>query len=336
MPQRRGLTLIEILIVLAIFSTLTGILVPSLAAVRRAARSVVCLANQSDLYDATMAFALSDNEWLPGLNRTGLPLLESITAAAAIEGDTTPDTPTSTFDWISPVMGSTLGLSPNRAERTQQIFDRLACPEARRFNDKTFGFSNDLRDEFVPMLERDGFRQISYLAPATFHYAGQRWSRARYVRFPFRGPTVPPPRYLPRLEKVGAQPATKVFVADGTRYLSAGGVLDFDVSPAPKYYGSFTSSTPIYVGSTAYGLGPGIRGFDVDGAGHIVHAERRRLSYRHPGGINLVFYDGHGGSMTETESKTDATPWAPGGSTFTGVAATPEALERHAEGTVLP
>jgi len=334
-PRRPGLTLIEILVVLGIISALMGVVIPSVSAVRRSARSVQCLATQADLHNAAMARALSDNEWLPGLNRTGLPLLESVSAAAGVEGDTTPDTPTSTFDWISPSIGSSVNLSPNRARRTWQIFEDLACPEARRFNDQTFGFSNDLRGDFLPILQREGFRQISYLAPATFQYAGPRWPRTRYVRFPFRGPVVPPARYLPRLEKVGVQMATKVFVADGTRYLTAGGVLDFDVDPAPDYYGSFTSSTPIYSGSTAYGLGPGVRGMDVVGPGREAHAERRRLSYRHSGSINAVYFDGHGGSITEEDSRADATPWAPGGSVFTGVAATPESADHHAEGEVI-
>ena len=52
--------------------------------------------------------------------------------------DTTPETPTSTQDWISPSLGSTLNLSVNRAERTAGIFNRFACPSARLFNQRVF------------------------------------------------------------------------------------------------------------------------------------------------------------------------------------------------------
>lgn len=336
MPTRRGLTIIEILIVLGISSLMTGLFFPALRAARGSARSVVCLAMQGQLYQATMAYSLNDDEWLPGVNRTGLKYRGSIRAAQSLEGNTTPETPTSVFDWISPVMGSIAGLSPNRALRTQQIFEKLGCPEARRLNDRTFGFSNDLSSDFLPLMETEGIRQISYLAPAPFHYAGQGWSRTKYVRFPFRGPAIPPPRYLPRLEKIGAQPAGKVFVADGTRYQTAGGVLDFDVDPAPEYYGSFTSSTPIYAGSTAYGRGAWARGMDVSRGREGLGKNRRRLSYRHGGRINVVYFDGHGGSMSEVDSKTNAAAWYPGGSVFTGVRATPESLERHEIGSTLP
>lgn len=335
MLRRRGFTLIELLIILALSSFLLSILFPALAAARREARRLECLATQSRLHNAALAYALNDNEWLPGLNRTGLPLLKSIAAAQAIEGDTTPGTPTSTFDWISPAIGEGANLSPNRARRTKQIFEDHGCAEARRQNDKTWGFSNDLSSDFLPLIQEEGIRQISYLAPAPFHYAGQAWKRSEFVRFPFRGPATPPPRYLPRLEKVGSQPSTKVFVADGSRYLTAGNVLDFDVHPAPEFYGSFTSSTPIYVASTAYGLGQGVTGFDVGGADRKVHNERRRLSYRHSGKLNVMYFDGHGGSMSWEDSRTDAAAWYPSGSTFTGVAATEESLAKHRKHSIL-
>lgn len=336
MPRaHRGVTFIEILIGVSIISLLMGLTVPAMLGAKRAARSAVCANQQKRLHAATLAYSVNDNEWIPGVNRTGLKYRASINAALQLEGDTTSSTPTTTYDWISPVIGEDAKLSPNRAKRTKQIFEDLGCPEAQRLNDKTYGYSNDLSEDFLPLMEREGIGQISYLSPAPFHLAGPGFSPTKYERYPFPGPAVPPKNYLPRLERVGKQHADKIFLADGTRYLTAGGVLDFDVSPNPEYYGSFTSSTPIYEGSTAYGTGPATPGFDIGGAGHAVHAERRRLSYRHSGAINVMYFDGHYAPMTEDESKTDASPWYPSGSEFTGERATAQSAEFHAEGEIL-
>ena len=302
--------------------------------VKDAARSTMCAAMQERIYQATMAYSLNDNEWLPGVNRTGLKYRKSITAALAMVGDSTPDTPTTTYDWISPVLGSEMNLSPNRAMRTKQIFEDLGCPSTHRHNDQTWGYAPDLHEDFLPLMEEEGIAQVSYLAPATFHLAGPKFHPTQYERYGWTGPAIPPARYLPRMEKVGRQPSSKVFLADGTRYLTAGNVLDFDVSLNPKYYGSFTSSTPIYAGSTAYGTGQHASGWDYTDIGSA-HEERRALSYRHGGDINVIYFDGHCGRMTETESKTNAAPWFPGGSEFTGKKATAESEAFHEIGEIL-
>ena len=337
MPRRFvGFTLIEIILSVSIISVLMGVAAPAINSVRRSARSVACAATQERLYQATMTYSLNDNEWIPGVNRTGLKYRGSVNAVLELEGDTTPDTPTSTYDWISPVIGAAAGLSPNRAMRTKQIFENLGCPEATRLNDQTYGYSNDLVSDFLPLIKSNqGVRQVSYLMPASFELAGPGYSPTQYERFGWTGPATPPRKYLPRLDRIGQQPATKVFVADGTRYLAADDTLDFDVSPNPEYYGSFTSSTPIYEGSTAYGSGPAAPGFDATPGGQAAHAKRRKLSYRHKGRLNITYFDGHGGAMTESESKTNAAPWYPQGSTFTGVRATPESLEHHKVGDIL-
>ena len=124
--------------------------------------------------------------------------------------------------------------------------------------------------------------------------------------------------YRPRLDQVG-QPAGKVFVADGTRYLECEGgteSLDFDAYPYvdPRYpsqglFGSFTDPAPWWCGSTAYGVEQGSLNWDgmpVD-AGEYPKARGKNLalSYRHgadigaatsaqsnPGRMNALFFDG--------------------------------------------
>ncbi|MEC9372605.1 MAG: hypothetical protein VYC34_02130, partial [Planctomycetota bacterium] len=111
---------------------------------------------------------------------------------------------------------------------------------------------------------------------------------------------------------------------------------DFDVTPNPRYYGSFTSSTPIYDGSTAYGRTHHTTfEFSEGRASSPTYPRNRDLSYRHDKRMNVIYFDGHVDQLKEHESKRDASRWYPGGSVFTGVRATAESLEKHQEGEIL-
>lgn len=341
-PRRadsRGFTLIELLVVCAVVAALTGVLVPSLGGARAAAREAACKANQRRLHLAMMASATSSDGRIPGVNTTNAQYLRPL-AAQALLGDTSASAPTTTMDWISPILGADLNLSVNRAERTRQIFDVLGCPSARRENDLVWGVAGD-SDDFNSVLGRDGYPQVSYLSPAAFHLAGHgyRGGDARFVTWGWQGPAVPPRDYLPRLDRVGP-PSMKVFVADGCRYLAAPNRLDFDMNPNPQYFSSFLTGSPIYVASREYGGAAQNAQFpgehqSVQSAGSI-YPHNARLSYRHKGGMVAVCFDGSAGKMSEADSKADATPWYPADSEFTGVRATPGALSRHRAGDILP
>ncbi len=62
---RRGFTLVEMLVVIAIILVLIGLLLPALATTRESARSTQCLSNLRQLYLATMQFAGVNNGILP-------------------------------------------------------------------------------------------------------------------------------------------------------------------------------------------------------------------------------------------------------------------------------
>jgi len=335
----RAFTLVEVLIAIAVLSVLLGMLIPTLAAARRTARSAVCQANERNLIMGVAAWTADRKGSLPGPNSTGLAFRGKVTDILKMTGDTTSTTPTSTFDWISPVMGDALRLSTNRAERTWQIFDRLACPESRTMNTRMWPPGARTLpdfDDFKRVFIKRGFRQISYLASAPFLYRGPGYSRYKFETYPFAGPAVVPDFYIPQMDKVGASPSRKIFFADGTRYLASKNTLDFDLSPKPEYYGSFTSSSPIYEGSTAYGRAKAGAGFDAVRAGsRRMYPANRNLSYRHNGAMNAAFFDGHVASLDEKASKRDASLWYPTGSLFTGKNATPESIKTHADEKIL-
>jgi prepilin-type processing-associated H-X9-DG protein len=329
------MTMIEVMVGVGAVSALVGITTPVVMGVRASARQATCLTQQRTLHVGMTHFTLSNHQNLPGINRTGLRYMGSLANRRAMLGDTSPTTPVSTFDWISPILGDDLGFSDNRAQRTAEIFDWLACPEANHTCEALYErpYPPEDKDDFRAIQERGGFAQISYLAPAAFQLRGPGWRSTQYMTYRWRGPAVPPSRYIPRMDRVG-NPAGKVLVADGTRYLTRGGTLDFDTNPAPKYFGSFTSSGPIYQASTAYGSKPNRTQFP-DEARVPVHDDNWKRSYRHRGEINVMFFDGSAQGLDRAAANTDATLWYPRGSEFTGVSATDESLENHEIGEIL-
>ncbi|TVQ63340.1 MAG: type II secretion system protein [Phycisphaerales bacterium] len=323
-------TLIELLVVIAVIALVLGLLVPSLGAVRAASRDAQCAAMQRRIHVSTSLWMSANDDWIPGVNTTGARYDHTL-GSMQLLGDTTPTTPTTVFDWISPVMGAEMNFSPNRAERTAQIFEELACATARRWNDELWDWSPD-RADFEDVLVQRGYLQISYLSPGAFHLVGRDQFPQHRRRYGWTGPAVPPGSYLPRLERIGS-PSHKVFLADGTRYLAAPDLLDFDINVRPEFYGSFTSSSPIYNASREYGAAHVNAEFPGEVRSNVsVHPHNARLSYRHRGRMYVAYFDGRVEALSEEDSKADASRWFPTGSRFTGVRATKESLARHAIG----
>jgi len=331
--RAKGFTLVEILVAVSVIGTLLGLLVPVLGAVRSSARQAGCLAHHRDLHIACAHWTNENRDRIPSINTLNQRyLFGGPDALLELVGDTSPSTPVQTFDWISPVIGESAGLSPNRARRTKQIFEDLGCPSAHAQNARLYGTAPDIRD-FEQLMASEGIGQISFLAPGPFHLLGPVHPALgpQGMHFGWVGPVVPPKRYLPRMDRIGPRPHEKVFLADGTRYLPPSGELDIDITINPRWYGSFTSSTPIYDGSTAYGRTQHLPGWAEGRPSKSMYPRNRNLSYRHRGRMTTTFFDGSSRFMTEAESKTDATPWYPTGSVFTGHRATVESLAHHEE-----
>lgn len=320
----RGFTLIELLVVVAIIALLVGLLLPSLKGARDAARSVVCQSGERQLATGGQAYASDNKEFIAGVNTSGFD--GQIDNGAGYLGDRAPSTPTTIWDFISPTIGDSAGMSPNRAERTKQIFERFGCPASIANNTSLFGGAPD-RSDFESVMTQRGYRVVSYLAPASFHRYPNPVSAEAHKKFGVtpnhtpasqQSPVAVNPGYEPRVDLVGAQASNKVYLADGTRYLDSDGALDFDISPNAYTFSSFADSGPIFSGSTAYGRqGPGA-------------PNNLLLSYRHPSKtFNVAYFDGHVITMKQADSWRDATPWYPGKSLFNGNNATPESGAFH-------
>lgn len=331
-----GFTLIELLVVIAIIALLIGILLPALGQARQVARTLVCGTTTRTLVQAQAIYAQSNADWLAGPNTSGAD--GQFYNGTPYVRDKTSTTPTTTHDWMSPILGDSQNLSINRARRTWELFNRWGCPSAQLNNAVLFTGDGDNSDasDFTNLQQQAVFRQVSYLSPAAFHYinrlgpAGTTTYRPRNapgaaigLKYHNANPATLPRDYKPNMNNIGTQPSRKVFVMDGTRYYNpTGNYLDFDLGSSPSIFGSFIASGTIFHGSREYGRG--LSG----GLNRNV-----KISFRHPGeGGNGGFFDGHVEFIKSSTAWSDASMWFPSGSIWTGIDATPESVSRYQAG----
>lgn len=356
-----GFTLIELLVVVAVIAILVSVLLPALQSARGIAQKIGGANIQRQMVLGQIAYA-SDNDGIwagPSDPNSGAGMLVQYGGRGNIDryaGNTSGTTPTSTHDWISPTLGAELDFDTNRAKRTQDIFNNLACPSASRIADTIYtqGSASPDEQDFRDVISSSPFNQVSFLSPAVFHLypAGSGDTQAlraqgeQLARQGFRSQSVfgelfnanlnnlggsyrvtastatNPNGYRPRLDRVRNQ-SVKVFVADGNRYLDTPGGLDFDISPSPGIYGSFLGGSPMFSGSTAYGRD------ESPSNGQNVF-----LSIRHGGNtqMNVTRFDGSGSTITTDTLWADPTPWHPSGSVFNARGrTTDEAIEFTAD-----
>jgi len=342
--MRDGFTLIELLVVIAIIALLVGILLPALGAARETARSVVCLSMLRQHGVGVMTYANNFKDAIVGPNSSGASWQVMLDPAVnPIFGDTNGETPVTNHDWITPIVSG--DLDANRAKRTKQVFEKYGCAATKVRYQVPYsqGSVNPDLGDFESLIYGQGIKQNSYLSPYAFHYypslvAAQR-NKIRFGGFdavPYYVPashytTVrPSENYTPNINRVGTQPAKKVFAMDGTRYLDRQTqTFDFDIGIRPSTFGSFLESSPLYIGNTAYGQSTSV--------GNGWAPSSWKLSLRHPSfSVNAVFFDGSAKNMRPTELYGEAGYYWPSGSTFGGSNCTLESLRKYQPGSKLP
>lgn len=333
--KNQGFTLIELLVVIAIISLLIGILLPAIGKARNTARSVVCQSTMRGIAQLQFQYTLENRDYFTSPNTSSLRFRVSLIGVPGGQepwnqmlGDTTPTTPTSVMDWMSPLLGDAVNLSPNRARRTYQLFNNVGCAAATNFNDAIFR-PTSISDgqQFLDINENEGYRQVSYLAPTSFYYLPSGNPPAVIVpgvsfttySVDFNNGAIADRRFRQQITRIGVSPGQKVMFADGTRYPSNQLGLDFDPSVNPTLFGSFTESNPIVRGGTAYGRQPF--------SGEVQVPANQQLSYRHDGRMNIAQWDGSVTTITQAESYTNPNRWWPSGSRWTGSEATQESIQ---------
>lgn len=353
----KAFTLIELLVVISIIALLIGVLLPALSSARGSAQSLVCKATMKNLATLNAFYASDNREYYSSPVNVGTAYTGNViipgeglqSGTEAMIGNSESITPTTTQDWISPMAGDSVNFSTNRAERTRDIFNTLGCARANVFNDTIYsGSQEDDTEQFSDMVE-EGLSQVSYLMPTGFAHVsgddtsylnslvrGATFARVQSMLSHSRGPQQAK-GFRHRMDRVGTSASSKVMFADGTRYWEDSEGLDIDSATNPilggdgtSGFGSFTSSSPIFDASTAYG-----RSF-----GNASETQNNQLlSYRHDEAFNVARFDTSVNTMNQAESYIDPNPWYPTGTRWVDGDATQEAIdfmEKQANGRSNP
>lgn len=289
----RAFTLIELLVVIAIISILVSILLPSLKSAREAARGVVCLTNVRSVVLAQAVYSTDNRDYIVGPNTSGSDLHNNIPFLP--EGRSVP---TQDWDFVSPLLGESLGFAQDRLERFQQI-----CMTGFRCPSNTVRYKQRFAGPSLP-IESTGQQPftLSYMTPAYFQMypTGVFNVGGKQVEaLPGGEPVSLPNGYQPRLDRIGTVPAKKIFAFEGARYWYPT-INGFDYSTganttglAGTPQGNFTSR-----GNSFMGSGESYTRIGNTKPSPILKA----TSLRHADNMNAGMHDGHAEPLNNVKS----------------------------------
>lgn len=314
-PRRRGFTLVELLVVVAVIALLIGLLLPALSKARAAGYQAKGLSTQKQLALGLISYGNSADFAIPGINTSGRQLQRLLTVNGGQRINQTEALPTQGWDWMTPALAGEVNYPVTRADRLVYNLREYSDPAQR----EVFIAQNlDNAAETLgtgPSMTEVATRAASIPAPSFFMpSAFQMMGGAPMVPVDNAGPIGQsdqakncveiPAGYRPRQDKIG-QAASKIAIADGNIDVTdnGGSPVKMDVgtfsTPVDKIYGAFASDGAVRKDALAYAEG----------------ATNLKLTYRHANRINTVYYDGHGEAISDDTSR-NPNLWYPTGSMF--------------------
>jgi len=284
--QRRGFTLIEMLVVVSILLVLIAILVPALAGAQEASRSAVCHGHLRGVAQALSTYMAEHFMAIPGPNTSGSYISPGYSAWRKDASE-----PTYNMDWVSPLLGDPLDLPEDRDERILAIFnEEFRCPSNFAFFDNAYPNISG----FMPGT----LAFSSYSSPLGFHitFTSSPTDVDNAIKSGNRVPRNPD-SYGPRLTAVGGA-SGKVFAMDGARYVDySNKAVTYNAFEWQDEGGNFMTQSPACPDTKSNGS-PYKQ--NPDGS---LHKLAKVFAYRHTEKINVVFFDGHAESLNNEESR---------------------------------
>ena len=331
---RRGFTLVELLVVIAVVALLIGVLLPALAGARASGWQIKDASLQKQLMLGMSAWSNENDLQIPGINTSGVRYRQLQGGAADdLAKLNKASKPVQSFDWIS-VSLDDAQLPENRSERFGFILNEYANPANKVIlgsQSIDFADSGDFQDYIDgtgTLYSANGAKTVaapSYFMAASWQWAGPATSGSasnildkRYEQPAGEQDVVElSSSWFPRVTNVGAS-SDKAAISNA--------VVDIDDPTLPAFiwrdpqeevYGAFCHSTPCRADS---------KNFATD-----LGSEKIDASYTHGGKLNAGYWDGHVSSLTPQESQ-DPGLWYPRGSIMGSAGATDLARDLYSPG----
>ncbi|MBL8758417.1 MAG: type II secretion system protein [Phycisphaerae bacterium] len=328
----RAFSLVELLVVIAIIALLVSILLPSLAAARDAARTLVCGTQVRNIAQMQASYAADNKDWLAGSPQTsGFDCLPPSAAYSKTTPATFNGIATQSWDYLGPLayasgyagpgeQGSSGAPTPaDRAARFDWLrtYPMFLCPS-----------NNITATPFDPGgTPITAGRMLSYNSSSGF-LGGERNTPLGTL------PGSSPQNrrgYVPQISRVGSG-ALKVVAFEGHRFArpTEAEEPDFDFGIAAGYGGSFGGVGAWWSRSAELNRAraPGESGRLAFLANPQQFNDFRRFAFRHGGRSgpkdtkeapaigNVAFFDGSVRAMNDGEA-TNPDLWFPTGTTWT-------------------
>ena len=336
-----GFTLIELLVVVAIIALLMSILLPSLRAAREQARAVVCGQKLRDLGAGMGTYFAENKDFIPGCNTSGFIIRATYGIGGADFGNRS-KVPVQTYDWLTPILTRSTQMPTMRVDRFREILNTFHCPSQATYRSSVYN-ANNYPDKSSFVNADANWIACSYLMPAHFQYWGTAPNRVPPIlgshelnnNAMLPALMVDPdweachPTFRSMLAQVGS-PSQKIAAADGTRFVTESGLIDFDPDPKPDFFGAFTTSGAWWASSREYGVPTNTRNWNdrsVTTDTPNQNGANLDASYRHGtsrgaglggnarknrGMINALFFDGSVRRLDDRQSR-DPVLWYPKG-----------------------